>query len=119
MNGRDFRRIEIIVEALRKHREFQELIEGVNPFVIYRADTNAVLARGIYGYEQAKNKANELRRKHNLKWDQVKFRVEKRKTKSYPSGNSGRIDYATRYNPSKGRHFRGRYDAQGNYADID
>ena len=62
MDGKDFRKIEIVIEALRKHKEFQELIEGVNPFVIYRADTNAVLARGIYGYEAATKKANELRK---------------------------------------------------------
>ena len=30
-----------------------------------------------------------------------------------------RIDYAPRINPSKGRRFRGRYDADGNFHDID
>ena len=31
----------------------------------------------------------------------------------------GEIEYAPKYNPSKGRRFRGRYDAQGNFHDID
>ena len=119
MDGKDFRKIEIVIEALRKHKEFQELIEGVNPFVIYRADTNAVLARGIYGYEAATKKANELRKKHNLKWNQVKFKADRSRSGSSASSGKGRIDYAPRINPSKGRRFRGRYDAYGNYADID
>ena len=51
MEGRGFRKIEIVIEALRRHKEFQELLEGVNPFLIYRTDTGAVLARGIYGFE--------------------------------------------------------------------
>ena len=119
MDGKDFRKIEIVIEALRKHKEFQELIEGVNPFVIYRADTNAVLARGIYGYEAATKKANELRKKHNLKWNQVKFKADRSRPSSSASSGKGRIDYAPGINPSKGRRFRGRYDAYGNYADID
>ena len=34
-------------------------------------------------------------------------------------GETGRVDYARNYNPSKGRRFRGTYDKDGNYADID
>ena len=77
MEGRDFRKIEIVIEALRRHKEFQQLIEGVNPFLIYRADTNVVLARNIYGFDQAKAKANELRKKYGLKWEQVKFKADR------------------------------------------
>ena len=35
------------------------------------------------------------------------------------SGETSRVDYAKRYNPSKGRRFRGYTDSQGNYHDID
>ena len=34
-------------------------------------------------------------------------------------GETGRVDYARNYNPSKGQRFRGAYDKDGNYADID
>jgi hypothetical protein len=36
-------------------------------FYIFRTDTNAVLARGIQGFEAAKAKANQLRKSHGLK----------------------------------------------------
>ena len=118
-------------------------------FYIFRTDTNAVLARGIQGFEAAKARANQLRNSHGLKWDQVKFKAERGnqttsgagsggsggstpatpkkqfgvsrdgKTFTNTSGQSSRVDYAKRYNPSKGRKFRGYTDAKGNYHDID
>ncbi|QPN69287.1 hypothetical protein [Synechococcus sp. CBW1108] len=119
------------------------LLENLS-FYVYRTDTNAVLARGIDGYEAAKTRANDLRKQYGLKWDQVKFKSERGnqssgesggstaaaskkrfgvnqdgKTFTNTSGQSGRVDYARHYNPSKGRRFRGYTDAQGNYHDID
>lgn len=112
-------------------------------FYIYRTDTNAVLARGINGFEAAKARANQIRKSHNLKWDQVKFKSERglqgagsgsstsSGRKSQYRGSSGGktftnaygkrypVDYARNYNPSKGRRFRGYTDDQGNYHDID
>lgn len=112
-------------------------------FYIYRTDTNAVLARGIQGFEAAKERANQIRKSHGLKWDQVKFKSERglqgAGSRSSPSAGSqpkfgpssgGRtftnaygkrypVDYARNYNPSKGRRFRGYTDDQGNYHDID
>ena len=113
-------------------------------FYIFRTDTNAVLARGIQGFEAAKSRANELRKSHGLKWDEVKFKAERgnqssggsggstaavpkkqfgvsRDGKTFPnaSGQTSRVQYARNYNPSKGRRFRGYTDAQGNYHDID
>jgi hypothetical protein len=117
-------------------------------FYVYRTDTNAVLARGIQGFEAAKSRANELRKSHGLKWDEVKFKAERGnqssggaaggsgastaaapkkqfgvshdgKTFTNTSGQTGRVDYAKRYNPSKDRRFRGYTDPQGNYHDID
>ena len=113
-------------------------------FYIFRTDTNAVLARGIQGFEAAKSRANELRKSHGLKWDEVKFKAERGnqsgsgsggasaatpkkqfgvsrdgKTFTNARGETGRVDYARRYNPSKRGRFRGYYDAQGNFHDID
>ena len=47
-------------------------MEGTAPFVIYRVDNGTVLARGIYGFEQAKKKASEIRKKLGLKFEDVK-----------------------------------------------
>jgi hypothetical protein len=98
-------------------------------FYIYRTDTNAVLARGIKGFDAAKEKANQLRKSQGLKWDQVKFKAERSTRpfgvsgdgRSYTNayGQRGRVDYARSVNPSKGRRFRGYYDRDGNYHDID
>ena len=102
----------------------EELSEAVTPFYIWRTDSNQVLARGVLGYENARDKANELRKKLDLHWDQVKFKSEK-KSKSFGSGGSGsgggggRVVTAKNYNPSKRSYFKGVYDAKGNYADLD
>jgi len=117
-------------------------------FYIFRTDTNAVLARGIQGFEAAKNRANELRKSHGLKWDEVKFKAERGnqssggaaggsggstaaapkkqfgvsrdgKTFTNATGQRSSVEYSRRVNPSKGRRFRGYTDAQGNYHDID
>ncbi len=100
--------------------------------MIYRADTNAVLATGVKGYEQAKLRANALRASNNLKWDQVKFKAERQSSQRgtfgvsgsgrYSTDGSGRrypVEYSRRYNPSKRGRFRGYYDDKGNYHDID
>ena len=91
-------------------------------FYVYRTDNNAVLMSNIDGFEAAKEMANRLRQKHGLKWDQVSFRkmggVQGRSFTD-GSGNLHRIDYARNVNPSKGRRFRGYYDKDGNYHDLD
>jgi len=118
-------------------------ISEEHSFYIFRTDTNAVLARGIQGFEAAKARANQLRKSHGLKWDQVKFKAERGNQAGATGGSSGttpkkqfgvsrdgktftnahgqtsRVQYARNYNPSKGRRFRGYTDAQGNYHDID
>ena len=110
-------------------------------FYVFRTDTNAVLARGIQGFEAAKTKANDLRKQNGLKWDQVKFKAERgmrgsmggsptavKKTFGVSAdgraftnarGETSSVDYAKRFNSSKGRRFRGYTDSQGNYHDID
>ena len=127
----------------QRYRVRLNLLENLS-FYVYRTDTNAVLASGIDGYEAAKTRANDLRKQYGLKWVQVKFRSERGsqssvasggstavapkkqfgvsqdgKTFTNTSGQSGRVDYARHYNPSKGRRFRGYTDAKGNYHDID
>ena len=47
-------------------------------FYIYRTDDNSVLARGLNGYDAAQNKAHQLRTQLGLKWDQVRFKSEKK-----------------------------------------
>ena len=118
-----------IQEALQVRRILQEDLT----FYVYRTDNNAILARGIQGFEAAKDAANRLRKTHGLKWDQVKFKAERRVQKSSGQfgvssdgrsftnayGQRSRVDYSRNYNPSKGRRFRGYTDADGNYHDID
>lgn len=122
------------IQNIRKHLAEQsiQLYSEETTFMIYRADTNAVLATGVKGFEEAKRRANALRASNNLKWDQVKFRAERQSSqrgtfgvsgsgRSFTDGSGRRypVDYSRRYNPSKGRRFRGYYDDQGNYHDID
>jgi hypothetical protein len=134
---------ESIRGVLREQRQHRDFLAEELSFFVYRSDTNAVLARGIFGYEEAKNRADPIRRSQGLPWSVVKFKAERGnqasaaggssgttpkkqfgvsrdgKTFTNTSGQSGRVDYAKRYNPSKGRRFRGYTDAQGNYHDID
>jgi len=100
-------------------------------FYIFRTDgTQAVLAKGIKGYEQAKNRANRFRQAMNLRWDQISFKAERKVPQKFgvsPNGRSftntrgdtGKVDYANRFNRSKGSRFKGYTDSQGNYHDID
>jgi len=108
-----------------------QLLENYK-FYVYRTDNSQVLARGIEGFDAAKEKANQLRKSLKLKWDQVKFKVDRGSSGSStkpgsaynqsnlvnPAGRS-RVDYAKTYNSSKRMRFRGYTDAQGNYHDID
>jgi hypothetical protein len=110
--------------------ESVEALAEESTFYIFRTDTQAVLAKNIKGYEQAKNRANRFRQAMNLRWDQISFKAERQTPRKFgvsPSGrtftnargDTGRIDIAHRMNPSKGRRFRGYTDSQGNYHDID
>ena len=100
------RRADLVLETFRRIRCREELSEAVTPFYIWRTDTNQVLARGVLGYENAKDKTNQLRKQFGLKWDQVKFKSE-RKSKSSGSVNRGRVVTARNYNPSKRTRFKG------------
>lgn len=94
-------------------------------FYVFRTDTQQVLARGVVGYDNAKQRASYLRKRHGLKFDQVRFKKERVATG--PSGRrtggqtyrGGRIDTARNYNPSKRGRFRGVSYSDGSYADLD
>lgn len=120
---RERRRTTLQCEAL-------DYLAEENTFYVFRTDTQTVLAKGIKGYEQAKNRANRFRQAMNLRWDQISFKTERKlpqkfgvspngRTFTNAKGDTGRVDYAKRFNPSKGRRFRGYTDSQGNYHDID
>lgn len=111
---------------LQRVNRFMSLSEAYleeSQFFIFRTDNHHILARDIDGFEAAKTKANHLRRQLGLKWDQVKFKVQKKAGRSsgYSASSStkGGLEYSPRYNPSKRGHFRGYYDHDGNYHDLD
>jgi hypothetical protein len=100
-----------------------------NTFYILRTDTQTVLAKGIKGYEMAKNRANRFRQAMNLRWDQIQFKAERKVPQKFgvspngrsftnARGNTGNMDYANRFNASKRSRFKGYTDSQGNYHDI-
>lgn len=129
----------IIKTVLAEQRRWESLVQEELSFFVYRSDTNAVLARGILGFEAAKASANQIRKQQGLPSSVVKFRAEPRPQRATgsaggqrqfgvsgdgrlftnASGQRSRVEYAPRYNPSKGRRFRGYTDDQGNYHDID
>jgi len=88
------------------------------------------LARGVQGYEAAKDRATLLRQRLGLKWDQVKFKMDRDRgqkagvvggntSSTKTSSWSRRMDYSPRFNTAKGRRFRGYHDQDGNYHDLD
>ena len=115
--------VEIIREAVRA-RNRRLILDAVTSFYIFRTDNQQVLARGVMGYDAARDRANQIRRQHGLKWDQVSFKSEKKPTSSGTSGRNpaasgSRMDVSRHYNPSKRGHFKGRYDKDGNFHDLD
>ena len=64
---------------------------------------------------------SSIRKQRGLKFDDVSFMTSRRfYGKRFPAASTGRrIEYAPRYNPSKRGRFRGVWDVQGNYADLD
>jgi len=140
LKGRDYKQIvQRVLGIMQEQRQLRrtalqcESVEALaeeSTFYIFRTDTQTVLAKGIKGYEQAKNTANRFRQSMNLRWDQISFKAERKVPQKFgvsPNGRSftnargdtGKVDYANRFNASKGRRFRGYTDFQGNYQDID
>jgi hypothetical protein len=139
LKDRDYKQVvQRILGIMQEQRELRksaiqcESVEDLaeeNTFYVFRTDTQTVLAKGIKGYEQAKNRANRFRQAMNLRWDQISFKAERKEPSKFgvsPNGRSftntrgdtGRVDYANRFNRSKGSRFKGYTDSQGNYHDI-
>ena len=121
--------VEFIREAVRA-RNKRLILDAVTSFYIFRTDNQQVLARGVMGYDAARDRATQIRRQHGLKWDQVSFKSEKKPTSSGTSGrhpasslggapSGARMDVSRNYNPSKRGYFKGYYDKDGNYHDLD
>ena len=66
------------LQRIQKFLDVSEAVTEATTFYIYRTDTNSLLARGLNGYDAAQNKANQLRKQLGLKWDQVRFKSEKK-----------------------------------------
>jgi hypothetical protein len=105
----------------KKQKDLQE--ESI--FYIYRTDTGATIASNIVGFENAKSKATDLRKKYGLKFDQVKFKAQRRygisqdgKKYTDSTGKQGRVEYSPVYNPSKRGHFKGVWGKDGSYHDL-
>ena len=117
------------LQKVKRHLKIDEELLDETKFYIYRTDTNRVLARGLDGFEAAKERATLLRKQLGLKWDQVRFKAERRpqqfgvsadgKTFTNAYGQRGRVDVLPHFNSSKGRQFRGYYDKHGNFHDLD
>lgn len=104
-------------------QEYVEICEGYgaqDKFVIFRTATRSVLGTAV-GFEQAKSKATAIRKQRGLKFDDVSFMTSRRfyGKPSVSSLGGRRIEYAPRYNSSKRGRFKGVWDAQGNYANLD
>ena len=87
-------------------------------FYIFQVSPFRVLKRGVRGYENSKREASSIRKRMGLRFDEVKFKKEK-KTSAAPSYRGGRIETSRNYNPSKRGRFRGVSYADGSYSDLD
>ena len=120
--------VDIVVDAMNRLYPVPEskLREDTqSSFYVFRTDTPQVLARGVIGYDNAKQRASYLRKRHGLKFDQVRFKKEGAKTggsgrrTGAQTFRGGRVDTAKNYNPSKRGYFRGVHHPDGSYGDLD
>jgi hypothetical protein len=139
LKDRDYRHVaQRILGILQEQRQLKrggsqcEAVEDLaeeTTFYVFRTDNpHTVLAKGIKGYEQAKNRANRFRQSMNLRWDQISFKAERKIPQKFgvngrsftnARGDTGKVDYANRFNASKRSRFRGYTDSNGGYHDID
>ena len=120
--------VDVVVDAMNRLYpvpEWKLMEDTQSSFYIFRTDTQQVLAKGVVGYDNARQRASYLRKRHGLKFDQVRLKKEGAKTGG--SGRrtggqtfrGGRVDTAKNYNPSKRGQFRGVNYPDGAYADLD
>ncbi len=91
---------QMIMEVVRQHILKRYISDSVSTFYIYRTDTNQILARGVTGFDNAKEVANRLRKQYRLQWDKVSFKKERNKSshqpqKRYPKSGGGIYRYQT------------------------
>lgn len=105
---------DMILEAVRRIKQRECIMDAVSSFYVFRTDTNRILARGLVGYDAAKDAANQIRKKYGLKWDQVSFKKERsfqsqqrQKTMGSSSGYK------------QGRRIYGYRTAKGHWKDWD
>ncbi|QNJ17383.1 hypothetical protein SynA1840_01847 [Synechococcus sp. A18-40] len=124
--------VDVVVDAMNRlfsPPEWKLREDTQSSFYIFRTDTQQVLAKGLVGYHNAKDRGSYLRKRHGLKFDQVRFKKERVAT-GRSSGaaarrtggqtyRGGRIDTSRNYNPSKRGRFRGVSYSDGSYADLD
>ena len=87
-----------------------------------------MLAKGVVGYDNAREHASYLRKRHGLKFDQMRIKKERVATGRSSGGSGrktsgqiyrgGRVDTAKNHNPSKRGNFRGVNYSDGSYADL-
>ena len=91
MDGKDFRKIDVVLEALRT-QGVQQLLEGESVPDL-QDGYRSVLARE-YMDSSRRAKANEIRKRYGLKWGQVKFKAD-RSSAGTQATAGGRVDYAS------------------------
>ena len=64
-------------ESNRLPTEWKLREDTHSSFYIFRTDTQQVLAKGVVGYDNAKERASYLRKRHGLKFDSVCFKKER------------------------------------------
>jgi len=120
--------VDVLVDAMNRlfpPPEWKLREDTQSSFYIFRTDTQQVLAKGVVGYDNAKDRASYLRKRHGLKFDQVRFKKEGAMTGG--SGRrtggqtyrGGRVNTTRKYNPSRRGYFRGVNYSDGSYADLD
>ena len=120
--------VDVVVDVMNRLYpvpEWKLMEDTQSSFYIFRTDTQQVLAKGVVGFDNAKQRASYLRKRHGLKFDQVRFKKERGATglsgrrTGGQTYRGGRIDTSRNYNPSKRGHFRGVNYSDGSYADLD
>jgi len=114
-------RLDGVVELMNRLYPIPEDVlreDTESTFYIFQVSPFRVLKRGVRGYENSKREASLIRKRMGLRFDEVKFKKEK-KTSAAPSYRGGRIETSRNYNPSKRGRFRGVSYADGSYSDLD
>ena len=122
-------RLDGVVELMNRLYPIPEDVlreDTESTFYIFQVSPLRVLKRGVRGYENSKREASLIRKRMGLRFDEVKFKKEK-KTSAAPSNygrsggtyRGGHVETSRHYNPSKRGRFRGVSYSDGSYADLD